>query len=91
MLLKRKICSAGRGGLCSPVGRDKNLPLGTQHPVDTINTKPLGDRSQETREMLLCLLRNIGLWVHLSWEEGVSLEGTLGSRRIEVLAQEGVI
>jgi len=40
--------------------------------------------------MLLCLLRNIRFWVNLSWEEGASLEGTLGSKRIEVLAQKGV-
>lgn len=43
-----------------------------------INIKHLGDRSQKTREMLLYYLQNIRFWVHLSWEEGASLEGTLG-------------
>jgi len=75
--------------LCAFVVGDKNIALGIQHPV-SINTKSWGDKSRKTREMLLCLLRNIRFWVNLSWEEGASLEGTLGSKRIEVLAQKGV-
>lgn len=70
---------------------DRTHPLALDLQLVSVSTKPLGDRSQGAREMLLCLLRNIGFWVHLSWEEGASLEGTLGSRRIEVLAQKGVI